>query len=181
MKYLLFISIFSLLFMCCCPCKKISNNEKIDTIPFWTSQLMDSVKKNDFRIKLSTPKSIITGIYLVKQVNGEWKGTIINEFGLKVTDFVSNPQKCKLMNVISFLDKWHIKKILASDIQFMMEIDSPLYNIASRSNRYWIDNTLIVNYKKKKEIQRFPNGEIILNNHKHKICYSFKKIYEIEE
>jgi len=149
-------------------------------IPFWTPELMDSVKRNDFRMLFSTPKATITGICIVKQMDGEWKGTIINEFGLKVCDFVSTPKRCTLMNVIPFLDKWHVKKVIASDIQFIMEIDNFAYNIGVQSNRTFIQDTLTVTYKKEKELQRFPDGEIKYKNHKRELTYSFKKIYETE-
>jgi hypothetical protein len=149
---------------------------EVSVIPFWTPELMDSVKKNDFRMSFSTPTADITAICIVKYIDGAWKGTIINEFGLKVLDFVSTPEKCTLVNVISFLDKWYIKKVMASGIQFIMEIDNAAYTIVAQSNRSFVQDTLVVTYKKEKEFQRFPDGTIQYKNHKRALTYSFKKI-----
>ena len=178
MRYLLFGSLFCCLFTACSSSKKMVAEEKNAAIPFWTSNLMDSAKKNDFRMLFSTPQANITGIWIVKQVNGEWRGTIINEFGLKVLDFVSSSKKCKLVNVIKFLDKWYIKKVIASDIQFIMEIDNPNYIKGIQANREFVQDTLVVRYKKEKELQRLPDGEIKYYNRKRMLTYSLKKINE---
>jgi hypothetical protein len=179
MRYLSFISLFFGLLTACSSPEKIAKSEE-PAISFWTSELMDNVNKNDFRLLLSTPQANITGVFIVKQVDGEWRGTIINEFGLKILDFVSTPKEGKVMNVIPFIDKWYIKKTLAADIQFMMEIDNPAYRLGAKASRHWDKDTLVVNYKKEKELQRFPNGEIQYTNHKRALTYSLKKIYETE-
>jgi len=177
MRYLIFGSLFLCLFTTCSSSKKMTSSAA-SAVPFWTSELMDSAQRNDFRMLIATPKVEITAICIVKQTDETHKGTIINEFGLKVLDFVSTPKTCQLVNVVPFLDKWHIKKVLAADIQFMMEIDNPVYNIGNQSNRVFIQDTLVVTYKKEKELQRFPNGEIQYKNHKRGLTYSLKKIGE---
>lgn len=179
MRFLLFVSLFFCMFTSCATSKKLAVRENA-VIPFWTAELIDTVKKNDFRILLSTPKTDITGIFIVKRVNGEWRGTMINEFGLKVLDFVSTAKNCKVVNAISFLNKWYIKKVVASDIQFMMEIDNPAYTLGVQSNRNLAQETLVVRHKNEKELQRFSDGTIKYTNHKRKLTYSLKKIYETE-
>jgi hypothetical protein len=149
-----------------------------ETIPFWTAEVRDTVERNDFRIVLSTSKFSITGIYVAKRLNGQWRGSIINEFGIKVCDVVSNAKKCELINVIPFLNKWYIRKVVASDIQFIMEIDNPNYKVGVVAERQWEQDILTVNYKKAKQLQRLPNGEIKYFNHKHGLTYSFIKISE---
>ena len=175
MRYLLSVSLCCLLFIACSTSKTLVTREKTD-IPFWTSELRDTVKKNDFRVTFSAKKASITGIYIVKKVNGTWKGTIINEFGLKVLDFASTPQQCELLNVIIFLNKYYIRKVISSDIQYIMEIDDPAYKTGIQSDRYWNGDTLTVNHKKARELQRFPNGEMMYKNHKYGLTYSFKRI-----
>jgi len=175
MRYLIFVSLVLGLLAACSSHKKMTIS-KADVIPFWTTELMDSVKKNDFRMTLSTPKATITGICIVKHVDGTWRGTIINEFGLKVLDFVSHPKECKLLNVIPFLDKWYIKKVMASDIRFMMDVDNPDYRFGVEANRYWDNDTLVVNYKKEKELRRFPDGEVQYKNQKRELVYLLRKI-----
>jgi hypothetical protein len=146
------------------------------SVPFWTPEMLDSVKKNEFRLLFSSEKAEITGILVVKNINNVWRGAIINEFGIKVFDFQTAAKDCKLMNVISFMDKWYIKKEMASDLQFIMEIDNSDYKIGCEANRKLVDDTLVVTYKKEKELQRLPNGEIIYKNHKRNLTYSLKKI-----
>ena len=179
MRSSIFVSLFLCLFAACSSSQKMTSGEA-SVVPFWTPELMDSVKKNDFRMLFSTPKASITAICIVKQVDGAWKGTIINEFGLKVLDFVSTPKRCNLVNVVPFLDKWYIKKVMASDIQFIMEIDNPTYGIGVQSNRYFIQDTMVVTYKKEKELRRFPDGAVQYKNYKRGLTYSLKKIYETE-
>jgi hypothetical protein len=99
---------------------------------------------------------------------------------LKVLDFISTPETCTLVHVISFIDKWYIKKVVAADIQFMMEIDNPYYNIGNQSDRLFVQDTLTVTYKKEKELRRLPDGTVKYINHKRDITYSLKKIYETE-
>jgi len=175
MRYLIFVSLFVGLLTACSSPKKMASGGA-ESLPFWTAELMDSVKKNDFRITFSSPKATVTGIYIVKQVDGEWKGTLVNEFGLKVFDFACSPKKCTLMNVIPFLNKWYIKKTVAADIQFIISIDNTSYNIGVQSNRQVTGDTLVVNYKKRKELRRFPDGEIQYKNHRQRLTYSLKKI-----
>ena len=179
MRYLLFVSLLFCFATSCSSAKKIATKTTVAEIPFWTSE-MDTAGRNDFRIVLSTPKFSITGIYVAKKINGKWTGTIINEFGIKALDFVSTPQKSNVQNVISFLDKWYIKKVIASDIQFIMEIDNSDYKTGVLSKRSFMKDILTVKYKNKKELQRLPDGEIKYKNHKYALTYSLRKIYETE-
>jgi len=176
MRYLLSGSLFFCLLTACAPSRNMVAGELMRPTTFWESELRDPVLKNDFRILLTTPKAEITGILIAKQMNGAWRGTLINEFGLKVFDFVSTPKKCELMNVISFLDKWYIKKLIASDIQFIMEIDNPDYSAGTRAQWLWIEETLSVNYRDKKELRRFSDGKVEYKNNKRALSYTLTNI-----
>jgi len=176
MKYLLFGSFFLSLLLSCTPTKNITTGERTEYTQFWRSSLRDSIQKNDYRMMFETSKTNITGICMVKQINDEWRGALINEFGIKVFDFVSTPQKCELIHVISFLDKRVIKKVIASDIQFLMEIDNPEYVRGAQSTRMFVQDTLFINYKNKKELQRLPDQTIIYKNKKRTLNYTFNKI-----
>jgi hypothetical protein len=197
MRYLLLSSLFFFLFAACTSSKKLvtrkktttpiatfeyvdSNNHQIISVRqhFWTDELLDKTKKNDFRISISTPKANITGIFIVKQIDGKWRGSIINEFGIKVLDFESSAEKCKLMNVISFIDKGYIKKVIASDIQFIMEIDNPNYSLHTKTKKYWSKDIWIVNYKNMKELRRISNDLVEYENVLRKLKYSLVKINE---
>ena len=74
---------------------------------------------NRHRMIIKTPKAELTGIMVSKFMDGEWRGSVVNEFGIKVFDFVINNEKCRLKNTVSFLDKWFIRKTIESDINFL--------------------------------------------------------------
>jgi hypothetical protein len=175
MKYSVLSSVIFLLFFSCSSTKLLVQKEQVQ-IPFWTSELRDNIAKNEYRITISTQKANITGILIAKQVDGKWKGTIINEFGIKVLDYESSSEKCKLFNVITFIDKWYIRKTIASDIQFIMEIDNPNYSLSVKAKKYWFEEYLIVNYNNIKELRRLSVNEIEYKNIKRELTYSLVKI-----
>jgi hypothetical protein len=178
MRYLLFISLVFCLFSC--SSHKDIGKKTVTATSFWTAEILDTAARNDFQVIFSSSKANITGIFIAKKINGEWRGSIVNEFGIKTLDFISTSKKTKVINVISFLDKWYIKNIIASDIQFVMEIDNPDYMSGVKANRNYVQDTLTIFYKKIKELQRLPDGTIIYKNHKYKHIYSLKKINETE-
>ncbi|MDR0206941.1 MAG: hypothetical protein LBI45_06760 [Bacteroidales bacterium] len=175
MRYLVINSIFLLFFASCTLSKPLVSKEK-QTPLFWTQELRDDTQRNDFRITISTPTANITGIFMVKKIEGKWKGSIINEFGIKVLDFETTAKKCKLLNVLSFIDKWYIKNTFASDIQFIMEIDNPNFSFGSKAIKSFTNNILTINYKNKKEFRRFSNEKIEFINLKYSLIYTFTKI-----
>lgn len=86
------------------------------------------VQKRAFQIQ--TPKATISGILLTRDEGETITGSMINEFGVSALDFVySKPKdKVKLMSVISFLDKWYIKRVLCQDINYTLHVmyDMPI-------------------------------------------------------
>ena len=176
MKFLQFIS-FSLflgLLTSCSP--KIAAVSNIDTMQhFWTPELRDDEQKNDYRITISTDKFNISGIWVVRQIDNSWRGIIMNEFGLKMFDFICTARKCELKNVFAAANKWYIRKTIAEDIQFILEIDNPAFKKGRTAQRSFDNDTLIITHKNK-ILQRFPNGEMIMKNEKRNLTYSFRKI-----
>jgi len=175
MRYSLSVSLLLGLLVACSASKPVAGS-KVPVTPFWTAELMDTVGKNTFRLELSTPKAEITGIYIVKRVDGQWRGTIINEFGVKVLDFVSAPHGCELKNVIPMLDKWYIKRVVASDIRFIMEVDNPAFRPGAGAKRYITGDTLVVDYKGRQELRRSPDGGVKYKNIKRALTYSLTGI-----
>ena len=59
-------------------------------------------------VEISFEKGGITGVCLLRKEEQTVSGTIMNEFGIKVFDFVYYRQrdKLRLFNVIEMLDKW---------------------------------------------------------------------------
>jgi hypothetical protein len=112
----------------------------------------------------------------VKYVDNSWRGAMVNEFGLKMFDFTCTASKCELINVMAMMNVWYIKKTIARDVQFMLEIDNPAYKAGQKAERRQNNNTLTITRKKGKIIQRFATGEMTMHNRKHNLTYSFKKI-----
>lgn len=102
----------------------------------------------------------ITGICIIKAGEDLWKGSVINEFGVKAFDFTyqTGKQKVKLLNVTGFMNKWYIKKTIRSDWKYLLSYP---------------------NHKKKDKNHRLTvkeDGTIILENRKHSIQYVFTPI-----
>jgi len=175
MRYLLFVSLAFVLLAGCSP-KIIPAISKSD-LRFWLPDLRDSVQRNNYRITISTGKMNITGIWVVKQMDESWRGIMMNEFGLKMFDFICTPKTCELKNVTVFANKWYIKKTIAGDVQFILEIDHPNYKKGRTAHRNWNNDTLTITGKSK-TLQRFANGEMVMHNKKRGLTYSFRKMEE---
>jgi hypothetical protein len=74
-----------------------------------------------YRIRIKTGQLEMSGIMVVKRVEGEWRGSVVNEFGIKAFDFIIKKQKCRLLNTVSLLNKWYIRKMIESDFSFLFE------------------------------------------------------------
>jgi len=176
MRFLIFVSLAAhCLFTACSPKVAPISGNKPD-ITFWLPQQRDSIQRNNYRIIIDTDNINISGFWIVKRVDETWSGTMINEFGFKMFDFTCTAKKCKLLNVVAIMDKWYIKKTIAGDVQFMLEIDNPEYKTGRKTDRQHINDSLTISYKKEKMLQRFVTGEMTMHNRKHNLKYSFKKM-----
>jgi hypothetical protein len=72
-----------------------------------------------YRIHIQSNRMNMTGILIIKPAGDEWRGSMINEFGIKAFDFIVKKQRCKLLNTVSLLNKWYIRKIIANDLSFL--------------------------------------------------------------
>ena len=70
-------------------------------------------------VEISFEKGGITGVCLLRNEEQTVSGTIMNEFGIKVFDFVYYRQrdKLRLFNVIEMLDKWYIRRVVRRDLK----------------------------------------------------------------
>lgn len=105
----------------------------------------------------------LTGICLLKDNGDKIMGSAINEFGIKGFDFVldKGKGKVKLKNVIKFLNKWYIKRVLRKDLALLL-----------REN-----NTPRQLGKRKLNVEK---DGVCLENSKYHIIYKFKPLNEIE-
>ena len=84
----------------------------------FTLPLGETVKMS---LVIDTPKASISGICLMQREEQKVVGTVVNEFGIKAFDFEvdANARKVKLLNTIAFLNKWYIRRTIASDLKFL--------------------------------------------------------------
>jgi hypothetical protein len=144
----------------------------------WTAELRDMDKINRYQISIQVKGNNITGMCMLKKSDEGWRGTLINEFGVKAFDFIVTPTKCELLNTIAMMNKWYIRRTIAGDLHFLFEIDNPVVSFQPKTTRIEQDGALTVSLKKKKSITRSPDNKLVLRNMKRKIVYSLNKIQE---
>ena len=177
MRFLIFVSFAALfLFTACSPKVAPISGNKPD-IAFWLPQQRDSIQRNNYRMMLNKDDINVSGIWIVKRVDETWSGTMVNEFGFKIFDFSCTANTCELKNMVAMMDKWYIKKTIANDVQFLLEIDHPAYKPGQKAARNRNNDTLTITYGKK-SLQRFATGEMVMRNRKRNLTYSFIKMEE---
>lgn len=77
----------------------------------------------------------LSGIMIVKKTEKGYLGTLVNEFGIKAFDFevvagnkgrLGSKKRVKLIDVVGFMDRWYIRRVLRRDIDFMLRFpDAP--------------------------------------------------------
>lgn len=79
---------------------------------------------NRYAFAIETPTAAVTGIMILKEDNDRITGSMVNEFGVSAVDFVYDRSRrsIKLLNVVSFLDKWYIKRVLRKDLSLCMQL-----------------------------------------------------------
>ena len=118
----------------------------------------DSIVGSEYTFFMQARGQEITGICMVSQSpDGQTTGTIVNEFGVKAFDFIIDNGKVRIINVIKPLNRWYIRKVLRKDFGF-----------AFQHIRQGKDITV-----GKRRITFRENGDIAIDNDKHKIHYVF--------
>jgi hypothetical protein len=135
-------------------------------------QMADPNVINRYKATIITANAQITGIMVVKRMNGSWRGSLVNEFGIKMFDFISSADQCQVLNMIPMLDKWYIKKMIAADFHSLFAVDEQESKVFRQAQRRLEHDTLQITLRSR-TIQRFPDKEIRLQNKK--ISYHFKK------
>jgi len=147
-------------------------------LPVWTEVLRSDVEMNRYQVSIKVKNNTITGMCLLKKAADGWRGSLVNEFGAKAFDFIVTEKKAKLVNTISMMDKWYIRRTVASDLHFLFEADNPDVSFQNKTVRYMENGVLHTRYKKKKSIERMPDGSLVMRNLKHNIEYTLKKVEE---
>lgn len=147
--------------------------------PVWTQDFRSDSEKNSYRVVLKTPQNSITGICLLKKSGDEWRGTLINEMGAKAFDFIVTDKKCELLNVITMMDKWYIKKTVAADLYYLINADNPKASFHKKLERFQQNGNLVVNYKKKQLFVE-ADGAVTLMNNRRNLRYELRRMVEID-
>ena len=116
-----------------------------------TDSVVSNMQRYTFQIE--TPKAYLSGILITKAQDDCIIGSLVNEFGVSAIDFSFNIEKdkLKLINVVSFLNKWYIKKTLNSDLKFCIH---QIYHIPWKKKHHYIvecvdDSIRIFNSRRK--------------------------------
>ncbi|MBO4663967.1 MAG: hypothetical protein J5663_06095 [Bacteroidaceae bacterium] len=75
-----------------------------------------------YDVKIDIRKAYISGVCMMMKDEGIVKASIVNEFGLSAVDFTYNPSKdkVKILNVMSKMNKWYIRRVLRKDLRNIM-------------------------------------------------------------
>lgn len=116
-----------------------------------TDSVVSDTQRHTFQIE--TSKAFLSGILITKVQDDCIIGSLVNEFGVSAIDFSFNiaNDKLKLISVVSFLNKWYIKKTLSSDLKFCIH---QIYHIPWKKKHHYIvetvdDSIMILNGKRK--------------------------------
>lgn len=121
----------------------------------------DSVVSKEYNLLMQVRGHEVTAICIMNmEADAHIVGTVINEFGIKVFDFIYANGKAQILNVLGPLNKWYIKKVLRGDFSFILS------NIGRGENAV----------KKKRRFDVMPNGNISVSNERYKINYLFTPI-----
>ena len=114
-----------------------------------------------YRIQINYPQGGFSGTLILRKISRtSWRGSLVNEFGIKAFDIVSPDRNtCKLQNVIPFMSKWYIRSTISDDFRYLL----------------WDGNEGV--RRSGKQIDKLPSGSIVLTNTKRKIEYILHPIY----
>lgn len=76
-------------------------------------------KSTRYTIAITFKNASFSGICVVKNIDAQIAGTIVNEFGIRAFDFTMSQdrRRVKLLNVMKPLDKCLIRKAIARDLR----------------------------------------------------------------
>lgn len=127
-------------------------------LPCMATENVDSVESREYNLLMQVRGQEVTSICMMNiSPDGTIVGTVVSEMGMKAFDFTYERGKANVLNVVAFLNKWYIRKVLKKDLAFIL------------SNMF--DGKDIV--KKKRRLSFLPNGDIEAVNAKFNIHYTF--------
>ena len=73
-----------------------------------------------YRIHLARGDMQLSGIVLLKSLDGQIRGSVINEFGVKAFDLTAGSRRTRLLHTAGPLDKWYIRRTVGRDLHFWL-------------------------------------------------------------
>ncbi len=102
--------------------------------------LLPCKAQREYHLLMQVKGQELTSICVIDTVSdGNLVGTVINEFGAKAFDFTYTNGKVKVLNVVAFLDKWYIRRVLRRDLKHILPTLPP--DKESYYKRRWISYT----------------------------------------
>ncbi|MDR2813765.1 MAG: hypothetical protein LBB79_03805 [Prevotellaceae bacterium] len=144
------ISVWALLFASCASFRNAPAEAPTSSLIFSTE------KTSQYHVQITTNRRTVTGVMILKHMDGEWRGSLMNEFGVKAFDFAASKKRCTLSNTAAMLNKWYIRKTIEGDFYFLL----------------WG----ATQHKRGKSLQRLPEGALLLKNEKRNMTYLFQPI-----
>ena len=88
-------------------------------------------QRAEYAVTLDFGRAHLTGICVVKRLDGALVGTVMNEFGIRAFDFRYDPRGggVKLSNPAALLDRWYIRRTLRRELALLLRCgcsDGPL-------------------------------------------------------
>ena len=75
---------------------------------------------SSYRTVLAFRQTVITGMTLVRHDGDVVMGSVINEFGVKIFDFVSTGKRCRLLHGTGPVGHWPVRRWVAQDMAFWL-------------------------------------------------------------
>ena len=128
---------------------------------------VDSIGRQEYKMNISVKDADVSGILIMKcDSTGVIKCALMNEFGISALNFCisEDRRKVELVNVISFLDKWYIRKVLKSDLEYLFSATE--------------DDLEKENHDR---VIRRTDDSVILENKKYNITYTLEELKDKDD
>jgi len=112
-----------------------------------------------YRVSITTEQAELSGICIIKADSAarQWRGTMVNEFGVHAFDFTLSQQrnKVKLQNVMQGLNRWYIKREISRDLQYLFQATPTECTSRNRSITLEGDTAIVLNNTRRNIIYHF--------------------------
>lgn len=168
-KFFIFLSA---LLIAGCGVQRMAQTMPEPEMRVWDERNLHTEGINSYRVNFGFGSSGISGVMMVSLKDGVYRGSVFNEFGIKGFDFICSPSKSEVRSVAAFINKWYIRKTIASDLQFLFCIDTPEFRRAAGAEREGGREVAVRSKSGDLVIVRKENGDVVMENRKRGIKYN---------